>query len=149
MWRACAVQGSLKASMSSEPLSDFRTRAPARLALAGIGPKHAVIAMLSAAIIAGLSYYHYYYEGWRETITYAGAITAALVAAVMFASRRVLFSLAVVACLIAMIVIASDVKRHYVEMVLHAYDVVFYLSFTSRIWPRSPAALSAPRYLPY
>lgn len=32
-----------------------------------------------------------------------------------------------------MIVVASDVKRHYIEMVLHAYDVVFYLTSLSTL----------------
>jgi hypothetical protein len=38
-------------------------------------------------------------------------------------TRRILFSIAVVAAIVTMIVVASDVKRH-IEMVLHAYDVV-------------------------
>ena len=88
----------------------------------------------AATIIAlGLAYYHWRYEGWRETIIFASAITAALVSALTLVTRRFLFSVTVVAAFIAMIVIASDIKRRYVEMVLHAYDIVFYLTSFSTI----------------
>lgn len=87
----------------------------------------------TSAIALGLAYYHWCYEGWRDTILFAGAITAALVCALTFVSRRILFSITLIALLVATIVIASDVKQHYVEMVLHAYDVVFYLTSWSTI----------------
>jgi Sulfatase len=96
-----------------------------------ITPKFAYSA---ATIIAlALAYYHWRYEGWRETIIFASAITAALVSALTLVTRRLLFSVAIVAAVIAMIVIASDIKRRYVEMVLHAYDIVFYLTSFSTI----------------
>lgn len=82
----------------------------------------------SAVIAAGLAYYHWYYEGWHETIIFAGGITTALVALLALATRRVLLSISVVAALVAIIVISSDVKRHFFDMVLHAYDVVFYMT---------------------
>ncbi len=86
---------------------------------------------LAGLIGIGLAAYHWRYEGWRETIIFAGAITTALTATVTFLSRRILFSIAIVAAMVAMVVVASDVKRHYVDMVLHAYDVVFYLTSPS------------------
>ncbi|RUP07728.1 sulfatase-like hydrolase/transferase [Hyphomicrobium sp.] len=87
----------------------------------------------TSAIAVGLAYYHWCYEGWRDTIIFAGAITAALIFALTFVSRRILFSITLIALLVATIVIAADVKQHYVEMVLHAYDVVFYLTSWSTI----------------
>ncbi|MCB1483938.1 MAG: sulfatase-like hydrolase/transferase [Hyphomicrobiaceae bacterium] len=84
--------------------------------------------VLSALIATGLAYYHWFYEGWRENIIFAASITAALVAALTLISRRLLMSIATVAAVVAMIVVAADVKRRYIEMVLHAYDVVFYLT---------------------
>lgn len=87
----------------------------------------------TCAIAVGLAYYHWCYEGWRDTIIFAGAITAALIFALTFVSRRILFSITLIALLVATIVIAADVKQHYVEMVLHAYDVVFYLTSWSTI----------------
>ena len=88
---------------------------------------------LTSLIASGLAYYHWRYEGWFETILFAGAITAALIAALTLLTRRILFSVAIVAAVIAMIVVASDVKRRYVAMVLHAYDVVFYLTSTATL----------------
>ena len=85
------------------------------------------------AIAASLAYYHWCYEGWLQTIVFAGAITAALICALTFLSRRILFSITLIALLVASIVIASDIKQHYIEMVLHAYDVVFYLTSWSTV----------------
>lgn len=84
-------------------------------------------------IAAGLAYYHWRYEGWRETIVFAGAITTCLIAALALVSRRMLFSVGVAAAVVAMIVVAADVKRRYIEMVLHAYDIVFYLTSVATI----------------
>lgn len=87
----------------------------------------------TSAIAVSLAYYHWRYEGWRETIIFAGAITTALISALTFVSRRILFSITLIALLVATIVIASGIKQHYVEMVLHAYDIVFYLTSWSTI----------------
>jgi len=88
---------------------------------------------ITAVIASGLAYYHWRYEGWFETITFAGSVTAALFFGLLFASRRILFSIVLVALLVTTIVIAADVKRHYIEMVLHAYDIVFYLTSWSTL----------------
>lgn len=92
------------------------------------------VATLSVLISIGLGFYHWRYEGWRETIIFASAITTALIFVVTLVSRRFLFSIVIVAAFVAMIATATSVKHHFVEMVLHAYDVVFYLT--------SPATLS-------
>ncbi len=119
--------------MTSEPVPAFRTSVRPRLFEApGQLSAHAVWGA-TAVIAVGLAYYHWRYEGWRETILFASAITTALVAALTLLTRRILFSIAVVAAVVAMIVVASDVKRHYIEMVLHAYDVVFYLTSMSTL----------------
>lgn len=83
---------------------------------------------LCAIIFAGLAYYHWHYEGWRENIIFASSMTLVFIAGWTFLTRRLLLSLAIVAALIAMVVVASDIKRRYIEMVLHAYDIVFYLT---------------------
>ena len=120
--------------MSTEPVTiSSRKVRPRLFETPGQLSAHAVWISV-AAIASALAYYHWRYEGWRETIIFAGAISAGLVAVLTLATRRLLFALAVVAAVIAMIVTAADVKRHYIEMVLHAYDVVFYLT--------SPATMS-------
>lgn len=88
---------------------------------------------LAALVGLALVYYHWQYEGWPATIAFATSITAAILFALTFLSRRILFSIVIVALIVATIVIAADVKRHYIEMVLHAYDVVFYLTSWSTL----------------
>ena len=93
----------------------------------------ALVHGLSVLIAVAIAYYHWRYEGWRENIIFASSVTLAFAAGWTFLTRRLLMSLVIVALLIAMVVIASDVKRRYIEMVLHAYDVVFYLTSFSTI----------------
>ena len=86
-----------------------------------------------AVVFACLAYYHWHYEGWRENMIFASAVTLAFIAGWTLLTRRLLLAIVIVAALIAMVVIASDVKRRYIEMVLHAYDLVFYLTSLSTI----------------
>ena len=86
-----------------------------------------------AVISAALAYYHWRYEGWRETIAFAGAVTLTMTAVLTLLTRRLLFALAMVAAVVSMIVVAADVKRRFVDMVLHAYDIVFYLTSTATL----------------
>lgn len=51
----------------------------------------ATVRFATSAIAVGLAYYHWCYEGWLQTIIFAAAITAALVCALTFLSRRILF----------------------------------------------------------
>ncbi len=120
--------------MSSEPISTARFSVSTRLrSVAGSPLPSAVAWALSALLAAGIAYYHWRYEGPPETIAFAGAITTVLAASLMLLSRRVLFSLAIIAATLAVIVIVSDVKRRYIEMVLHAYDLVFYMTSFSTL----------------
>jgi phosphoglycerol transferase MdoB-like AlkP superfamily enzyme len=84
-------------------------------------------------LAAALAYYHWYYEGWKETIIFAGAVTAAMIAVLTWLTRRILFSSLVVSACVAIIVVAAEVKRQYIDMVLHAYDVVFYMTSLSTL----------------
>lgn len=119
--------------MTSEPFSATAARRNVSLRSADGAFSGTAVAVATTIIAAALAYYHWRYEGWRETIIFAGAITTAVTAALTLISRRILFSISVVAAGVAMIVVASDVKRHYIEMVLHAYDVVFYLTSLSTL----------------
>lgn len=134
--------------MTVEPITSFETRSLARgLPRFTSLELSATTAWSIAGVIAlGLAYYHWHYEGWRETIQFASAVTASLVLFLTLLTRRALFSVAMIAVLIATIVAASDVKRHYLEMVLHSYDVVFYLTSWSTLvylWVDHKAALLA------
>ena len=132
--------------MTLEPTTEIPLSPEPRF-FTGTGELTRAAAYGAACTIAlGLAYYHWRYEGWRETIIFASAITAALIAGLTFVTRRLLFSIAIVAAIVAMIVIASDIKRRYIEMVLHAYDIVFYLTSYSTIsflWTDHSAYLAA------
>lgn len=73
-------------------------------------------------------------EGRPSTILFAMLVTAAIGAALVLLTRRLLFATTAVAAMVAIISVAAALKRHVMNMVLHAYDVVFYLS--------SPATIS-------
>ena len=72
-------------------------------------------------------------EGELPNIVFTAGVTMALVAFVVLISRRVLFSLVLTGALIATIAAAASVKRATMNMVVHAYDLFFYLSSWSTI----------------
>jgi len=121
--------------MATEHLASYNVssgrRSPAWLRDRALSPQ--VSWSLTAIAVLGLIAYHCRYEGWLQTIVFAGAVTASIFSCMLLLSRRALFSIVLVALLVATIVMAADVKRHYIEMVLHAYDVVFYLTSWSTL----------------
>ena len=56
-----------------------------------------------------------------------------MIAVLTLLTRRILFSSVIVSAIVAIIVVAADVKRQYIDMVLHAYDVVFYMTSLSTL----------------
>ena len=87
-----------------------------------------------AALIGGiLLRYFWVDEGALANILFTAGITLALIACLVLLSRRVLFATTLVALLVVLIVAVSSVKRAVMNMVLHAYDIVFYLSSWSTI----------------
>ncbi len=63
----------------------------------------------------------------------AAAITAAIASLIVLAARRALFALMAVMFLLLIVVISSSVKMHHMNMNVHAYDLVFYLSSYSTL----------------
>src|SRR5215470_8627925 len=88
-----------------------------------------VVAMLSLM----LAHYFWLDEGSAANILFTAAVTLALVAFVVLLSRRALFATVVVSALIVLIVAAATVKRSIMNMVVHAYDLFFYLSSWSTL----------------
>ena len=112
---------------------EFRSRARARL-LTPAGELSTVVVWGLAVLVAvPLVYYHYYYEGLWERDFFAIAITTGLIAAVTLISQRILFSTVLIATITCLIVVASEIKRQFIDMILHAYDVVFYLTSWSTL----------------
>ncbi len=67
-------------------------------------------------------------EGSPATIAYATFVSAALGAFVVVVTRRLLPAVVVVALSTLIVSVASMIKLRLVNMVLHAYDLVFYLT---------------------
>jgi phosphoglycerol transferase MdoB-like AlkP superfamily enzyme len=72
-------------------------------------------------------------EGSLSNILFTAGVTAALVAFVVLLSRRVLFAMVLVSALIVVLVAVAAVKRSIMNMVVHAYDLIFYFSSWSTI----------------
>ncbi len=73
-------------------------------------------------------------EGGPATILYAALVSLSIGALALLITRRLLVAALVVALQVLILSIASALKLKYVNMVLHAYDIAFYLT--------SPATLS-------
>lgn len=89
--------------------------------------------VLVAVLAAGIGRHFWRDEGEFANILFTVAVTVALVAIVMLVSRRALFATVVVASLVAIIIAAATAKRATMNMVVHAYDLFFYLSSWSTI----------------
>ena len=83
---------------------------------------------VAALIAAGLMRHFWLDEGTFPNILFTAGVTLSLVALVVLLTRRVLFATALMASLIAVLVAAASIKRALMNMVLHAYDLFFYLS---------------------
>ena len=93
-----------------------------------------VTAWIVVAVLAAVVGRHFWRdEGEFANILFAAAVTAALIAVVTLVARRALFATVVVASLIAVIVWAASAKRAMINMVVHAYDLFFYLSSWSTV----------------
>src|SRR5262245_26482144 len=84
----------------------------------------------AAVLWTGMAVYFWQDEG-EGYVLYTAAVTAALVAFATLLSRRVLFATVLVTSVIAMTVAAASIKRATMNMVVHAYDLFFYLSSLS------------------
>jgi hypothetical protein len=111
----------------------LRLRALARQCLWPAALRPAMAWALQALIIALLGYHFWEQEGEWANILFTAAVTSALIAMVIVLARRALFATALVASLVAMIVLVASVKRATMNMVVHAYDFIFYLSSWSTL----------------
>jgi phosphoglycerol transferase MdoB-like AlkP superfamily enzyme len=97
-------------------------------------PVRPTTAWAIAAFIATILMHQFWgNEGELSNIIFTAGVTMALVAFVVLISRRVLFALVLTGALIATIAAAASVKRATMNMVVHAYDLFFYLSSWSTI----------------
>lgn len=87
----------------------------------------------SIALMAGLLCFFWRSEGTLTNIVFTTATTFALIAILLLVSRRALFATSLVALFITTLVWAASVKNATMNMVVHAYDLFFYLSSWSTI----------------
>jgi phosphoglycerol transferase MdoB-like AlkP superfamily enzyme len=76
-------------------------------------------------------------EGYPANILFTVAVTLALIALVVLLTRRVLFATVLTGSMVAVVVLAASVKQAVMNMVVHAYDLFFYLgswSTVSYLW---------------
>lgn len=84
---------------------------------------------IAVALVALPVAYHFLrHEGGPANALFGIGVTLTIASVVAFLTRRVLFAAVVVAALVAVIVVASTFKRQVMDMVVHAYDVYFYLT---------------------
>lgn len=88
----------------------------------------------TGVLLMAMAIYFVRNEGWPANVVFTFGVTATLIGILATLSRRVLFAAAMVAALVALVVVASDVKWKYLGMVLHAYDVVFYMMSPDTLW---------------
>jgi phosphoglycerol transferase MdoB-like AlkP superfamily enzyme len=92
------------------------------------------VAIGLATIIVGFVLAFYWSsEGEPANIAFTVGVTAALMSLVALISRRALFSVALTSAVVGIIVGAATVKHATMNMVVHAYDLFFYLSSWSTI----------------
>jgi Sulfatase len=88
---------------------------------------------IAGVLICLLTRYFWVDEGTFPNVLFTWAVTLALIAFLILMTRRVLFATALVASLVVLIVTVSSAKRAVMNMVMHAYDIFFYLSSWSTI----------------
>jgi phosphoglycerol transferase MdoB-like AlkP superfamily enzyme len=108
-------------------------------------PRHGLrpsTAWAAAALLwASLGVYFWEYEGEFFNVLFTVGVTAALIAFVTLLYRRVLFASLIVVSAVAMTVAAASAKHAAMNMVVHAYDLFFYLGSlptVSYLWTEQP-----------
>jgi hypothetical protein len=102
---------------------------PAILRSASGRASNRVLSLCAAALLSlpTLVYLHYY-EGGASNQFFVWSVTLTLGAWIVLAFRRILVASVLVNALVGIVATASWAKQQAMDMALHAYDVVFYLS---------------------
>jgi phosphoglycerol transferase MdoB-like AlkP superfamily enzyme len=93
--------------------------------------------LAAGLILAVLTHHFWIEEGTLPNIVFTAAVTLALISLAALLTRRALFATLLVACVVALIVGIASAKHAVMNMVAHAYDIVFYLgswSTVSYLW---------------
>src|SRR6516162_1962179 len=95
----------------------------------GHAPNRVRLSLCAAALFSlPMAVYLRYYEGGASNQFFVWSITLAVGAWIVLALRRILVASVLVNALVGIVAIVSWAKQQAMDMALHAYDVVFYLS---------------------
>ncbi len=103
-------------------------------------------AMLAGLLAAVVAVSFWLYEGILENVIFTTAVTLTLGGLIALATRRVLFAAVLMTALVVIVNGVSSAKVNTMGMVLHAYDIVFYLGSWSTItylWFATPGYVAA------
>jgi Sulfatase len=123
--------------LPASPATGGRVRAVAAARLLAQGLRPQTTQLAAPALWAGMAYYIWQDVGEPANLLFTIGVTAALVLVATLLTCRLIFSSLVVAMLMAAVVVASSVKHATMSMVVHAYDLIFYLgswSTVSYLW---------------
>lgn len=87
----------------------------------------------SLALTSGVLALRWGTEGGPSTSIFAAATCLSLGALVVLFTRRILFATIVVSGLVMLVVLGATIKQDKMNLVMHAYDLVFYLSSWSTV----------------
>jgi len=114
------------------PAKGERLRSVAAYASGGVVPPP--VAWLGVGLVSmSMAGSFWQDEGEFANVVFTAGVTAALAAALTLLTRRVMFAAVSVACLVTLLVVAATVKLAIMNMVIHAYDLFFYLSSWSTL----------------
>lgn len=88
---------------------------------------------LAAVLVALLARHFWLDEGTLANIVFTLGVTAGIIAFVLLLTRRALFSTVMATAIVGIVFATSAAKHSIMNMVAHAYDLVFYLSSPSTI----------------
>jgi phosphoglycerol transferase MdoB-like AlkP superfamily enzyme len=119
--------------LPGSPATGGRVRAmvAVRLLAHGLRPQTAQLA--APALWAGIGYYIWQDMSELANTLFTVGVTASLIAVATLLTFRLIFSSLLVAMLVAAVVAASSIKHATMNMVVHAYDLFFYLTSWSTV----------------
>lgn len=88
---------------------------------------------LTALALIGIGLYFRRYEGGAPNLFFVWSVTLMLMAGIVLVTRRILVASVLVAAMIAIVVTAAAVKHRVMEMSIHAYDLVYYMTSWSTL----------------
>ena len=108
-------------------------RSPDSRGLASWQVSDGVALVMSAFVMLYTSIHFWRTEGTPINVFFTVTATLLITAVLTLATRRVLFSTALTVAFVLLISATASVKRQIMNMVVHAYDIFFYLSSWSTV----------------